>query len=319
MSDAGFQSHPTPPETLAGAAIPFRFDVTWRSLTRPLRPSGLERPGSFPESTRHETALNPLVPASRPPAGRPEAREWEMVLPRMERPQLGMERPQLARGAASVDAPRFAVGGESSQPRRLTIPVVAATFLVLSLAGYRWLRPADSEAAEVKASSAMEMRGAGWVSEWASDVAGSARGRQLTLYRPSIALSDYSLEFSGYIERRSLGWVFRAADSSNYYAAKLEAVDPGTSHLAITRFAVIHGVEGPHIQRSLTLTPSPTETLNVRLEARGPRFTILIQDRVVEDWEDDQLKVGGLGFLNEREELGQIKSLRISFPKGGAR
>jgi hypothetical protein len=38
----------------------------------------------------------------------------------------------------------------------------------------------------------------------------------------------------------------------------------------------------------------------------------------VEDWEDDRLKSGGLGFLNEREERGQVQSIQISFPKGGA-
>jgi hypothetical protein len=37
----------------------------------------------------------------------------------------------------------------------------------------------------------------------------------------------------------------------------------------------------------------------------------------VEDWEDDRLKYGGVGFLNEREELGQVGSIQISFPKGG--
>jgi hypothetical protein len=168
-------------------------------------------------------------------------------------------------------------------------------------------------------SSGVEKGGAGWISEWASDAAGSSRGRQLSLYRPSISMSDYNLEFLGRIERRSLGWVFRAADSSNYYAAKIESAEPGTSRLAITRFAVVNGVEGPHFQRPLAVTPGPGQMLKVKLEARGPRFTIWISNRLVEDWEDDQLKSGGLGFLNERGELGQIGSMQISFPKGGAR
>jgi hypothetical protein len=160
------------------------------------------------------------------------------------------------------------------------------------------------------------MGGAGWITEWASDSVGSARGRQISLYRPSISMSDYRLEFLGRIDRRSLGWVFRAADSGNYYAAKLEAVQPGGSSLTITRFAVVHGFEGIHIQRTLALNTGASDMLKVRLEARGPRFTVYVQNQVAEDWEDDRLKSGAVGFLNEREERGQIQSVQIAFPKG---
>lgn len=154
------------------------------------------------------------------------------------------------------------------------------------------------------------------MSEWASDAAGSARGRQLSLYRPSMSMSDYRFEFIGRIERRSLGWVFRAADSSNYYGAKVEAPYPGSGPLTISRFAVIRGVQGPLIQRTLSLAPG-VGAMKVRLDARGPRFTVSVQNQVVDDWEDDRLRAGALGFLNEREERGQVGSIQISFPKSG--
>jgi hypothetical protein len=160
----------------------------------------------------------------------------------------------------------------------------------------------------------MEMGSAGWTTEWASDPAGSARGRQISIYRPSVPMSDYSLEFFGQIEKKSLGWVFRAADSRNYYVGKLEAVNPA-SPLSITHFAVVNGVEGPHVQRVLA---SPVGSpWKVRLEARGPRFTVSLQNQVVEDWQDDRLKSGGVGFLNERQERGKVASIQISFTKGG--
>jgi hypothetical protein len=129
-----------------------------------------------------------------------------------------------------------------------------------------------------------------------------------------MTMSDYRIEFVGRIERKSLGWVFRAFDSKNYYVGKLEAASGG---LAITHFAVIRGVEGPHIQRALPIAAAAGTTLKVRVDASGPRFTIYVQNQVVEDWEDDRLKIGGVGFLNEREERGQVGSVRISFPKGG--
>src|SRR5438874_5245615 len=187
--------------------------------------------------------------------------------------------------------------------------VVAAVIPALLWNG-RVSTPSESAAAS------LEMGNAGWITEWASDRTGSARGRQVSLYRPSLPMSDYTLEFLGQIERRSLGWVFRAADSRNYYVGKLELPDRA-GPLTITRFAVVHGVEGPHFQRALA---SPTtSTLKVRLEARGPRFTIHLQNQVVEDWQDDRLRSGGVGFLTERDELASIGSIQISFPKGGIR
>ena len=96
---------------------------------------------------------------------------------------------------------------------------------------------------------------------------------------------------------------------------KLELARPGSSPLTVTHFAVIAGIEGPHVQR--VLAHEPGSALKVRLDAKGPRFTVYLQNQVVEDWEDDRLKTGAVGFLNEREEQGQVRSIQISFPKGG--
>ena len=68
----------------------------------------------------------------------------------------------------------------------------------------------------------------GWITEWASDAAGSRRARQITLYRPSATLSDYQMQFTGQIESKALGWVFRARDTNNYYGMKIENDKPGS-------------------------------------------------------------------------------------------
>jgi hypothetical protein len=250
----------------------------------------------------------------RAPAYDAEAREWEMVLPRMRRPAA------VAPKAAPLllAAPQFTMALESDRLRRWIGVAGVVLLLAAGAAAYQRLRQGSSPSAESMAVAGKEMGGAGWITEWASDSTGSARGRQISLYRPSVSMSDYRLEFLGRIEHRSLGWVFRAADSRNYYVAKLEAAQPAARVLTITHFAVIRGFEGVHIQRTLKLDPGAAGMLRVRLEARGPRFTVYVQNQVVEDWEDDRLKSGGLGFLNEREERGQVQSIRISFPKGGA-
>ena len=293
MADPATQALRAQPEILAGAAIPFRFEVTWRSLTLPLGPG--------------DAALAVSKPAKRVPAFDSEAKEWEMVLPRMKRPATPA--PPVV---PSLQAPHFASATDRVS-RRWMFPAAAAALLApLAWAALRWTEQ-HSPAAEASVAT-REVGGSGWISEWASDRTGSARGRQISLYRPSMTMSDYRLEFAGRIERKSLGWVFRAADTKNYYAGKLEVSSPG---LRVTHFAVIHGIEGPHIQRMLPIAAGDGTLLRVRLDASGPRFTIYVQNQAVEDWQDDRLKDGGVGFLNEREEQGLVGSIQISFPKRG--
>jgi hypothetical protein len=308
MADPGIQALRPGSEILSDAPIPFRFEITWRALTEPQ-----SIPTALIPAARG-LAISPM--ARRAPAGDAEAREWEMVLPRMRRPaavapKAAPQRPLL------LAAPQFTMALEPDRLRRWIGLAGVVLLLAAGTTAHQWLRHGSSPATDSTAGAVMEMGSAGWITEWASDSAGSARGRQITLYRPSVSMSDYRLEFLGRIERRSLGWVFRAADSNNYYVAKVEAAQPGAGVLTITHFAVIRGFEGMHIQRTLKLDPAAAGMLRVRLEARGPRFTVYVQNQVVEDWEDDRLKSGGLGFLNEREEQGQVQSIQISFPKAG--
>jgi len=76
---------------------------------------------------------------------------------------------------------------------------------------------------------------------------------------------------------------------------------------------VIGGIEGPHFQR--VLAHEPGSALKIRLDAKGPRFTVYVQNQVVEDWEDSRLKTGAVGFLNERDERAQVTAIQISFRK----
>jgi hypothetical protein len=154
----------------------------------------------------------------------------------------------------------------------------------------------------------------GWSTEWASDAAGSRRGRQITLYRPSVGLSDYQMQFTGQIESKALGWVFRAVDTKNYYAMKIETVKPGA--MALTHFAVVDGRESSTSQRPLSIDARPGAAYRVKLDVTGPRFTIYIGGEPVDFWTDNRLKTGAVGFMNERDERGATSSVQFSFPQG---
>ena len=160
----------------------------------------------------------------------------------------------------------------------------------------------------------------GWVQGWAGDPVGSHNGRQITIYRPSLTLSDYRIEFQGQIESKSLGWVFRAADPDNYYAMKLSTVSSGFPiKVALIKYMIFHGRETELGRIPLDLQVTADTSFDVRVDVRGPRFNTFIQGQPVDVWTNDQLKSGGVGFLNERSERGKIKSIAISYLNGGGK
>jgi hypothetical protein len=157
----------------------------------------------------------------------------------------------------------------------------------------------------------------GWVEGWGGDPNGIHAGRQITIYRPSLKLSDYRLEFQGTIDTKSVGWVFRAADPENYYAMKLMTVSSGLSpKVALFKYLVVNGRQTQVGRVPIDLAVQADTVFDVRLDVRGPQFTTFIQGQQVDSWTDDQLKVGGAGFLNEREERGKVKSVSIRYLSG---
>ena len=78
--------------------------------------------------------------------------------------------------------------------------------------------------------------------EWSFDATGFVRPGPLALYRPSMDLTDYQLQFLGMIDKKALSWVVRAADFDNYYVVKLVVLKPGPlPTIGVTRYAVING------------------------------------------------------------------------------
>jgi hypothetical protein len=139
------EAFPASSENLSGAPIPFRFEVTWRSLTEPLKPAAPDRSNSKPlpfELSRHA------------PARDAEAREWEMILPRMRRPAgLTLTTP---REPLLLPAPQFAVAPEPTQMRRWIGLAGVALLMAAGVAGYQRLRD-HSPPENSTVASGMEM------------------------------------------------------------------------------------------------------------------------------------------------------------------
>jgi hypothetical protein len=230
-----------------------------------------------------------------------------------------------AANAPSFGAPTFGVPSKNSAATGLwhRMPwwerCAAVAVFLLSIGG--WLingRPAEDKRSSRSislpspAAPAPGMGSDSWASERATDLAGAALNRQLSLYRPSKTMKDYVVEFQGTIQERALGWIVRAKDASNYYCIKLEVDKAGTAKLV--RFGVIGGKEDAHTQLPLSLLPKPENgAYKVRVEAKGPKISTYINGQAVDVWVDERLAQGAAGFTNERGERAVVKSVQVSF------
>jgi hypothetical protein len=160
----------------------------------------------------------------------------------------------------------------------------------------------------------------GWVENWAGDPIGLHAGRQITIYRPSLKLSDYRIEFQGQIDTKSIGWIFRAADPDNYYAMKLQLLSPELPlTVVLYKYMVLKGRQVQVGRVPIDVRVKNDTVFSIRVDVRGPKFNTYVQGQPVDVWTDDQLRSGGVGFLNERSERGKIKSVSLSYLSGGTK
>jgi hypothetical protein len=237
--------------------------------------------------------------------------------PKEKEPAAPTQAMRVETPLGSTFEPHLSMGDEAESGSFLSrIPLavkIGAAIVLLIVAAYFVFGKSESTAGN-GGSRAVAVGEQGWSTEWAADAAGSRRGRQLTLYRPSVGMSDYQFQFVGQIESKALGWVFREVDTKNYYGMKIENIRPGA--MAISHFAVVEGRESSNSQKPVGLDARPGAAYRVKLAVEGPRFTLYVEGEPVDFWTDNRLKTGAVGFMNERDERGATSSVQFSFARG---
>jgi hypothetical protein len=136
---------------------------------------------------------------------------------------------------------------------------------------------------------------------------------KLRLWQPSTHLSNYEMEFIGQIERKGMGWAFRAPDVRNYYGAKLLITRPGPLPNAnLVRFVVLNGRETERLELPLPLTLDRATDYRVHVSVRGARFLTSVNGELISSWMDARLSTGGVGFFSEAGEQAAIKWVSLS-------
>lgn len=135
----------------------------------------------------------------------------------------------------------------------------------------------------------------------------------LRLWSRSTLLKNYQMEFQGEIERKSLSWAFRASDSANYYAAKIQITRPGPLPNAdLVRYVMLNGRELDRVQLPLPLTLERGGDYRVRVTVQDDRFVTYLNGQVISAWSDKRLKRGGVGFFADSDDSQKIAWVNVS-------
>jgi hypothetical protein len=155
--------------------------------------------------------------------------------------------------------------------------------------------------------------GKNFTKTWIYDKDGFIRPGRLALFKPSHDMSDYKLEFLTQVERKGMGWVFRAADNQNYYAMKLDVTQPGPRPLvALVRYQVIDGKKESRGETPLQVMMHNNQPYRVEVDVKGNTFLTSIEGQLVDSWSDDRLKSGGVGFFTEGSEKARLYWMKIT-------
>jgi hypothetical protein len=137
---------------------------------------------------------------------------------------------------------------------------------------------------------------------------------RLKVWKPSVRLRDYQLEFQGSIEKRALGWAFRAADVENYYGAKLTLGQQG-GRSEIERFVMLNGRETDRVRLPIPLLLQPSIPYRVRVKVKGDFFATAVNGQIVDTWRDRRHTAGGVGFFTDRGEQASVRWVSLSEPE----
>jgi len=155
--------------------------------------------------------------------------------------------------------------------------------------------------------------GRGPASAWSFDKNGFVNPGDLSLFQPSMHLTDYNLDALVQIEAKGLGLVFRAASARSYQVAEIQVEGDGPMpSLAVSRYAMIAGrpLRAVHTQYPKRFL---ADTLyRIHLEVRDDTFSLYIQGNLVDYWTDPRLTSGGVGIFCSPGEHARVAWIRVS-------
>ncbi len=150
-------------------------------------------------------------------------------------------------------------------------------------------------------------------SSWSYDKNGFVNPGALSLFEPSMRLTNYDLDALVQIEAKGIGLAFRATGPRTYQAVRVLVEGKGPMPaLVVERYEVAGG----HASRPVRVRyPSrfQVDTLyRLHLQVRGDAFSLYVQGELVDYWSDNRLRAGGVGLFCGPGERARVAWIRVS-------
>ncbi len=148
---------------------------------------------------------------------------------------------------------------------------------------------------------------------WTYDRNGFVRVGALSLFVPSLRLTDYDVDALAQIDTRGLTLAFRAASPRNYQAVKLLLNGSGpVRSVAVETYTVISGhPTRARVKKYPGCLPSDT-VFHIHLAVRGDAFSLYLQGNLVANWSDSRLASGGVGLSCSSGEQARVAWIRVT-------
>jgi hypothetical protein len=148
---------------------------------------------------------------------------------------------------------------------------------------------------------------------WSFDATGFVQPGPLAVYKPTMSLTDYQMQFLGLIDEKALSWVVRAADFNNYYVVKIVVLKPGPlPTIGVTRYAVINGKAQDRVDTAVPMDARAGMLYRVTMAVHDDTFALDIQGQLVDSWTESRLTHGGVGFFTARGEKSRIRWVQVT-------
>jgi hypothetical protein len=294
-----------------------------RAMDRPaLDQPGIDRwemviPKMSRPAARSSKKLISEAPAAPLPAGVPSQAQEKLLSAHLPTARTEDLAPKESGAYASSSVPEFAfLDRQSSRGTRKFVIIGASSLGALLVAGILAFSLTQDTASSKGPAPATVVTGPALPTGAAQWTPLAESPRWISVVSGSMNLTDFRMEFQRPVGAKPIGWVFRARDSKNYYAMRLELVKTaaGSSSVVMKRFAVIDGRDQPVTEIPVTVAIQPGAMYKVRTEALGNTFTTWIADRKIDEWTDARLSGGGVGLYNDRAELWTVVHDLAVFP-----
>jgi hypothetical protein len=142
---------------------------------------------------------------------------------------------------------------------------------------------------------------------------GFVRPGTLRIWKPSMGLTDYRLEFAGWVERRGMSWTYRTVDAGNYYSGRLVVTKrKPLPEVMFVRSARVNGKDVREFVTRVPLAVDGTSAYKVAVTVEGPQISTAVNGVIVDSWTDERFASGGVGFQADRGEQMLLRSVRVT-------